>query len=138
MITPFHDTNNGEPVRLMMPLGGIIGEAWVFGRELTAAEIRRDYEEKKDRYNPAPPGKMVLLREMNSHPATGLWKEPPTAGGWEADRGSYAASPRCSALRRHSAFLSARRFSAKRTWARISGVRCRSRSNPETVCRHTC
>lgn len=69
---PFRDVTAGEPVRLTMPLGGLIGEAWIFPRELTAAEIGKDFLTRRDRYNPAPPGEVVLLREMNAHPAAGL------------------------------------------------------------------
>jgi len=85
-ITPFRDTGTGEPLRLMVPLGGLVGEAWVFGRELTGEEIRHDYEAKKDRYNPAPPGEIVRLREMDSHPQAGLWKEPLTPETWDSER----------------------------------------------------
>ncbi len=31
---PFVDKDDGEPVRLAMPFGGLVGEAWVFGRAL--------------------------------------------------------------------------------------------------------
>jgi hypothetical protein len=85
-ITPFRDTGTGKPLRLMVPMGGLIGEAWVFGRELTAGEIRDDYAAKKDRYNPAPPGEMVSLREMDSHPQAGLWKEPLSTATWPSER----------------------------------------------------
>jgi dienelactone hydrolase len=85
---PFNETRDGdpEPLRLMMPLGGLIGEAWVFPRELSAEEVREDYRAKKDRFKPAPPGEPVALREMNAHPAAGLWKNPPTAESWPAER----------------------------------------------------
>jgi dienelactone hydrolase len=85
-VRPFRDTAAGEPVRLAMPLGGLIGEAWVFPRELTAEEIARDFAAKRDKYHPALPGRPVLLREMNLHPAAGLWKEPITAETWPAVR----------------------------------------------------
>jgi len=93
-ITPFRDKERGEPVRLMVPHGGVIGEAWIFGRELAPDEIRRDYESKKERYNPAPAGRMVLLREMNAHPASWLWKEPLSAGMWESERRRILAGVR--------------------------------------------
>lgn len=78
----FRDTAADEPVRLAMPLGGLIGEAWIFSRELSAGEIQRDFLTKRDKYNPSRPGQAVLLREMNSHPSTSLWKEPVTAQNW--------------------------------------------------------
>lgn len=81
-IRPFRDTAPGAPVRLAMPLGGLIGAAWVFPRELTAEEIKQDFFAKRDRYNPALPGEPVLLREMDLRPAPGLWKEPLTAETW--------------------------------------------------------
>jgi hypothetical protein len=74
-IWPFHDTAAGEPIRLTMPLGGLMGEAWVFARELSAEEIRADYVSKTNRYFPSLPAKPVLLREMNAHPNAGLWPE---------------------------------------------------------------
>jgi len=86
-VRPFRDATAGEPVRLAMPLGGLIGEVWVFPRELTAREIQEDFRAKRDRYHPARPGVPVLLREMNLHPAAGLWKEPITAETWPRVRG---------------------------------------------------
>jgi hypothetical protein len=83
---PFIDTAEGDLIRLHMPHGGLIGEAWIFGRALTAAEIRADFEAKRRRYHPAQPGRPVELREMNAHPAAGLWKAPLTAETWPAER----------------------------------------------------
>ena len=81
-VRPFRDTAPGLPVRLAMPLGGLIGEAWVFTRELSAEEIKKDFLAKRDKYNPALPGEPVRLREMDLHPAAGLWEEPLTAARW--------------------------------------------------------
>src|SRR5687768_17141974 len=50
---PFHDTKPGEPVRLAMPLGGNIGEAWIFSRELSGREITEDFDSKRAKYKPA-------------------------------------------------------------------------------------
>ena len=83
---PFRDTAGGEPIRLSMPAGGMIGEAWVVGRELTEAEVRQDFESKKAKYHPALPAEPVNLREMDAYPRTGLWKEPPTAADWPKQR----------------------------------------------------
>jgi dienelactone hydrolase len=83
---PFHDEAEGEPVRLSLPMGGLIGEAWVFARELSPEAIRADFESKKKRYHPAHPVERTFLREMNSHPAAGLWKEPPNALTWPRER----------------------------------------------------
>lgn len=69
---PFIDKADGEPLRLSVPLGGRIGEAWVFPRELSAEEIRRDFDGKKSKYAPALPARPVLLREMDSHPSAEL------------------------------------------------------------------
>lgn len=68
-IRPFRDREPGERGRLSMPLGGTIGEAWIFGRELSAEEIRRDFDEKKSRYAPALPAEPVRLRPMDRHPS---------------------------------------------------------------------
>ena len=35
-VIPFHDRAPGEPIRLAVPHGGLIGEAWVFARALSA------------------------------------------------------------------------------------------------------
>ena len=69
-VWPFNDTVAGEPLRLAMPLGGRIGEAWVCERELSANEIKADFEAKRARYKPALPGRPLRLREMNAHPVT--------------------------------------------------------------------
>ncbi len=82
----FRDTEAGEPVRLALPLGGLIGEAWVMAREVSAAEVHADFEAKRTRYHPALPGKAVQLREMNAHPTAGLWREPVTAKGWPEEQ----------------------------------------------------
>ena len=68
-VWPFNDTAPGEPLRLAMPLGGRIGEVWVCSREITAEEIRHNFEGMKGTYK-ALPGKPVRLREMNAHPLT--------------------------------------------------------------------
>jgi dienelactone hydrolase len=86
---PFHDTAPGDPVRLSMPLGGLIGETWVYPRALSPDEISKDYEAKKTRYKPTHPAKPVALREMDAHPAAGLWTDrggPITAKTWPAHR----------------------------------------------------
>jgi dienelactone hydrolase len=74
-VWPFRDTGDGEPVRLSVPLGGKIGEAWVYPRALSADDIRKDFEAKRQRYKPALPAKPVALREMDAHPAAGLWED---------------------------------------------------------------
>src|SRR5262245_3578920 len=85
-VWPFRDVATGEPIRLAMPLGGLIGEAWIFQRELSAEEIKQDFLAKQDKYNPALPGVPVKLREMNSHPVSGLWKNPITISTWPKER----------------------------------------------------
>jgi Abhydrolase family/Concanavalin A-like lectin/glucanases superfamily len=82
----FLDVAKGEPLRLAMPHGGLIGEAWIFSRELAADEIRRDWEAKRARYHPSHPASLVRLREMNAHNAAGLWREEPSATNWAAER----------------------------------------------------
>ncbi|MBM3234704.1 hypothetical protein FJZ31_00215 [Candidatus Poribacteria bacterium] len=85
---PFCEAGEGikEPIRLAMPMGGMIAEAWIIPRELTADEIKADYLAKKDKYQPAHPGRPILLREMNSHPADNLWREPITAQNWHQEQ----------------------------------------------------
>jgi hypothetical protein len=84
--TPFRESAPGPPVRLSLPLGGTAAEAWIYARELEADEIRRDYEAKKERYAPAPPGRPVALRDMDARRAPDLWKEPVTRENWPATR----------------------------------------------------
>ncbi|MBI3854504.1 MAG: acetylxylan esterase [Planctomycetes bacterium] len=83
-IRPFRDREPGEPLRLSMPLGGTTGEAWIFPRELSPDEIRKDFEAKRLKYAPALPAEPVLLRAMDSHP--GSWKEPVSAETWPKTR----------------------------------------------------
>lgn len=82
----FRDTKPAEPIRLAMSLGGNIGEAWIFSRELSAAEIANDFATKRARYKPAFPGQRVWLRDMTPNPAARLWKEVPTRANWESQR----------------------------------------------------
>jgi dienelactone hydrolase len=87
VVRPFRETGEpSEPVRLTLPQGGLIGEAWVYPRELTASEIRDDWQVKQSRYRPAPVPTPVALREMDAHPSSWLWKEPPTAASWPRER----------------------------------------------------
>ena len=67
-VWPFNDTADGEPLRLAMQMGGLVGEAWVYARELSAEEVQKDFEAKRGKYHPAHPVRRVLLREMNAHP----------------------------------------------------------------------
>jgi dienelactone hydrolase len=83
---PFRETDRGEPVRIAMPLGGLVGEAWIHPRALSADEIRSDFEAKRARYHPALPAEPVLEREMDSHPAPDLWKEPIDERRWPGER----------------------------------------------------
>lgn len=85
-VHPFRDLVDGEPVRLAVPFGGRIGEAWVLTRELSADEVRRDFDAKRTRYFPALPVTPVALREMDAHPAPGLWRERISAKNWPAER----------------------------------------------------
>ena len=82
----FADAAEGEPLRLAMPLGGLVGEAWVVGRELSAHEVRQDFDAKREKYHPALPAEPVALREMDAHPAAWLWKQAPTAENWPRQR----------------------------------------------------
>jgi dienelactone hydrolase len=85
-VWPFDDSVDGEPVRLAVPFGGRIGEAWVFPRELSAEEVQKDFEAKRSRYIPALPVARVLSREMDASPAVNLWKTEITARSWPVER----------------------------------------------------
>ena len=93
-IWPFIDRADGEPLRLAVPLGGLIGEAWVFAHELSRDEIAADFENERVRYHPALPVKRVALREMNAHHAAGLWRVAPTAETWAGERRRIEAAVR--------------------------------------------
>ena len=85
---PFADTDPGEPLRLSVPLGGKIGEVWIYSRALSSDEIRADFEAKKQRFAPALSAEPVRLRPMDQHPANALWQSrggPPSKENW-ADR----------------------------------------------------
>src|SRR5438045_7035564 len=62
-VWPFRDSVEGEPVRLAVPLGGRIGEAWVMDRELSGNEIAQDFAAERKRYAPALAGAPASLRE---------------------------------------------------------------------------
>ena len=81
-IHPFRDTTAGEPLRISMPLGGFVGEAWVHARELGPDEIREEFAAKRDRFTPAPEPLVVALREMDRFPAAGLWTQPLDKARW--------------------------------------------------------
>lgn len=85
-VWPFVDTAEGEPVRLAVPLGGRIGEAWVVPREVSAEEIKTDFELKRNRYVAALPVARVSLREMDARPASNLWRTEVSAQTWPAER----------------------------------------------------
>ena len=85
-VWPFREKAKGEPLRFAAPLGGLAGEVWVYGRELSAEEIAKDFEAKKGRYHPALPPTPVGLREMNAHPRAGLWKQPIAQETWPKER----------------------------------------------------
>jgi hypothetical protein len=91
-IWPFQDRAPGEPVRLWVPLGGLVGEAWIVARELSAQEVQQDFQAKRGRYHPALPAQAVALREMNRHPKANLWKQPVTAEAWPALREELLAN----------------------------------------------
>src|ERR1043166_5221868 len=77
--------------RMAMPLGGLIGEAWIFPRALAPAEIRADFLAKRDKYHPALPAVPTPIRTMNAHPAARLWKKTPTAKDWPEQRAAIVA-----------------------------------------------
>lgn len=85
-VRAFVDTEAADPVRLAMPMGGLVGEAWIYPRELTAEEVRGDFEQKREKYTPAIAPTPLTLREMNAHHAGGLWKAPITRDAWPAER----------------------------------------------------
>lgn len=88
LVRPFRDETKGEPLRLMMPLGGSLGEVSIYGRELTAEEIEAKFATKKELYHPAIPPQRAWLREMNAH-ADGAWEKrgaPLTAKSWRGHR----------------------------------------------------
>jgi dienelactone hydrolase len=85
-VWPFQDGEEGEPLRLAMPQGGLIGEVWIAARAVTDAEVLAEFEAKKARYHPAIPPVPVAMREMDEHHAAGLWREPPTVQSWPKER----------------------------------------------------
>jgi dienelactone hydrolase len=88
-VWPFRDieeARTNQPVRFSMPLGGLLGEAWILKRALSDEEVRNDFEAKRKRYHPASPPAVAAVRKMNAHPRTGLWKSTPTAKTWPLQR----------------------------------------------------
>jgi hypothetical protein len=85
-VWPFRDTADGEPLRVAMPQGGLVGEVWIAPRAMDAAEIEADFATKKERYRPALSPKPVQMREMDEHPSSKLWKERITKDAWPKER----------------------------------------------------
>lgn len=92
VVHSFKDDGAGEPIRLSMPYGGMIGEAWVLGSGVSPEEIQQDFEAKKAKYKPALQKPATLLREMNAHYSTGLWREAPSGENWPAKRKEIKAA----------------------------------------------
>lgn len=91
---PFEDSAPGEPLRVAMPLGGLVGEVWIAGHAQSAEEIAADFVAKKQRYKPALPPVVSEMRAMDEHPSAALWKEAPTAQNWPAQRERILAGVR--------------------------------------------
>lgn len=72
---PFRDTEDGEPVRLAAPLGGLVGEVFLYGRALAAAEVKGLFDAGRDRFKPVETVRPVALRDMDQRPVPGLWEE---------------------------------------------------------------
>lgn len=87
----FRDTAEGFPARLSVQQGGLIGEAWVYPRALTAEEIREDYLRKRDRFRPAPEPAPVHLRDMDHHNSAHLWQEKPDIKTWSRTQARITA-----------------------------------------------
>lgn len=85
-VWPFHDMKEGEPLRLALPQGGLVGEVWITARALPPDEIKAEFEAKKARYHPAIPPVPVAMRAMDAHHASGLWAEPVTLQSWPKER----------------------------------------------------
>jgi hypothetical protein len=66
----WRETNEAtnEPVRLQMPLGGQVGEAWIIGRALTSDEITTHCRATRHRYLPSASAAPIQLREMHQYP----------------------------------------------------------------------
>jgi dienelactone hydrolase len=71
VVRPFKEAGNdaGGPARTR----GEVADILILPRALTAEEVRADYD--RDRRG-STPGTSVALREMNAHPAPGLWARP--------------------------------------------------------------
>jgi dienelactone hydrolase len=85
-VWPFEDTADDEPLRVGVPLGGKVGEAWVLRRALSDDEVKRDFDEKRERYKPASVPKQIDLRPMHERPIEARWRRPITKENWPAER----------------------------------------------------
>jgi dienelactone hydrolase len=83
VVRPFRDAGPDEPARLAVPPGGRSAEPFVLPREMTAEEVREDFD--RDRRDAVPP-EPVALRTMDAKPGPGLWKEPVTVDSWPLHR----------------------------------------------------
>jgi hypothetical protein len=82
-VRPFRDSAPGEPLRLAAPLGGLVAEPFAVPRELSADDVRKDFEAGG---RPARPAVAVGLRTMDAKPRADLWPEPVTAESWPRQR----------------------------------------------------
>jgi hypothetical protein len=135
---PFRDKADGEPVRLAMPMGGLVGEAWVVPRELTAGEIRRDFDRRRtSTTRPCRPSRWRCARWTRIRGRDSGKRRRPLRTGPGSASASWRASPRSSGPCRPRSRRWIPRSFPSRNVGVTSGGRCRSRSSPATGCRHT-
>jgi hypothetical protein len=67
------EKEDGPPVVLQMPQGGLMGEVAVYGAALSEAEVKRQFETGRERYRPVASVKPIRFREMTQKPDPELW-----------------------------------------------------------------
>ena len=123
VIRPFKDA--GGPARTH----GEVDDVLILPRALTAEEVRADYE--RDRRG-STPGTSIALREMNAHPAPGLWARPFDRERIRGEMLKLFGAPPAGKVPLEP------REDAETDGGRYTRRRCRSRSRPATACRCGC
>jgi dienelactone hydrolase len=80
-VRPFADvSNDAPPLRLHMPLGGLIGQVSLVPAALSDDQIRAEFTAGQSRFSPTLPVRPVALRDMDQHPSPTLWNRDTNAG----------------------------------------------------------
>jgi hypothetical protein len=69
----FVDMADGPPLRLQMPMGGLMGECAVFGSALSDEEVRKEFAAGAKLYRPTRAAEAITLRQMELRASAEIW-----------------------------------------------------------------